>query len=232
MRVHARALYLRSCRSGFILRRISSLEVWGLNRRQACYDAKQHRRDSPAEKLTLARNFLLFLPTHTETPELKEILSYYSSTISLNSEGDTSISEDTLDGLGRTRFSYISAIFGSIQRIADSPNKRSRASPDDAASEQQSAGALPSAITAGDDAMLDSSKARLIEATLEGGLEALPKAKQPASRQIPRQKLSEQADLEPEPVTRRPFLREIAPDPGQYNSLLLCKYGAYIGDLC
>jgi solute carrier family 25 phosphate transporter 23/24/25/41 len=37
----------------------------------------------------------------------------------LNAEGDTSISEETLEGLGRK--SFLSALFGIIMKIADSP---------------------------------------------------------------------------------------------------------------
>lgn len=98
--------------------------------------------------------------------------------------------------------------------------------------QQQPRGVLQSAITADNDTMLDSGKARLIEATLESGLEALPKAKRSASRQFPPQELSEQADPEHEPIARRSFLREIAPDPGYYNPLLLGKYRAYFEDSC
>ncbi|CAG8973242.1 hypothetical protein HYALB_00000001 [Hymenoscyphus albidus] len=63
------------------------------------------------------RNFLLFLPT--DAPELKEILSYFSSTVTINAEGDTSISEETLEGLGRA--SFLSALFGTIIKIAERP---------------------------------------------------------------------------------------------------------------
>ena len=66
------------------------------------------------------RNFLLFLPTNTQTP-LKAVLSYYSSAVSLNAEGDTSIREDTLEGLGRPQVSYLTVLFGAIINIANSP---------------------------------------------------------------------------------------------------------------
>jgi solute carrier family 25 phosphate transporter 23/24/25/41 len=57
---------------------------------------------------------------------LKEVLSYYSSTITLNAEGDTSISEETLEGLGRK--SFLSALFGIIMKMAEPP-KLSRLRP-------------------------------------------------------------------------------------------------------
>ncbi|KAG9248682.1 mitochondrial carrier domain-containing protein [Calycina marina] len=68
------------------------------------------------------RNFLLFLPRNSQTP-LRAVLSYYASAVSLNAEGDTSIREDTLEGLG-TAFqvsSYLNLLFGAIINIAKSP---------------------------------------------------------------------------------------------------------------
>jgi len=39
----------------------------------------------------------------------------------LNAEGDTSIREDTLEGLGRPQVSYLTVLFGAIINIANSP---------------------------------------------------------------------------------------------------------------
>jgi len=79
------------------------------------------------------RDFLLFLPTH-KAPGLKAVMSYYSSAVTLNAEGDTSISEETLEGLGmesQSRFSSLSVLFGAIIKIADSSPKPNRTSPTD-----------------------------------------------------------------------------------------------------
>ncbi|KAL2068881.1 hypothetical protein VTL71DRAFT_15219 [Oculimacula yallundae] len=79
------------------------------------------------------RDFLLFLPTH-KAPGLKAVMSYYSSTITLNAEGDTSISEETLEGLGmesQSRFSSLSVLFGAILKITEPP-KVNRTLPIDA----------------------------------------------------------------------------------------------------
>ncbi|RFU31382.1 hypothetical protein B7463_g4949, partial [Scytalidium lignicola] len=65
------------------------------------------------------RNFLLFLPTNDDTPPLKAVLSYYTATVTLNAEGDTSISEDTLEGLGRAP-KFLKILFGAILNIATS----------------------------------------------------------------------------------------------------------------
>ncbi len=55
---------------------------------------------------------------------MKAVLSYYSSTVTLNAEGDTSISEETLEGLGKKpqRFLSLSDLFGVIIKLAESPN--------------------------------------------------------------------------------------------------------------
>jgi solute carrier family 25 phosphate transporter 23/24/25/41 len=70
------------------------------------------------------RNFLLFLPTNASTPALKAVLSYYQSTVSVNAEGDTSIREDTLEGLG-TASNFLKVLFGAIFSITRSQSSRS-----------------------------------------------------------------------------------------------------------
>jgi solute carrier family 25 phosphate transporter 23/24/25/41 len=50
-------------------------------------------------------------------------MSYYTSAITINSEGDTSISDDTLEGLG-TNQTFLSLLFGAIIRITESPVQR------------------------------------------------------------------------------------------------------------
>ncbi|KAH8816272.1 mitochondrial carrier domain-containing protein [Xylogone sp. PMI_703] len=66
------------------------------------------------------RNFLLFLPTNDDTPPLNAVLSYYTATVTLNAEGDTSISEETLEGLGRAP-KFLKILFGAIFNIATPP---------------------------------------------------------------------------------------------------------------
>ncbi|PQE26919.1 calcium dependent mitochondrial carrier protein [Rutstroemia sp. NJR-2017a BVV2] len=70
------------------------------------------------------KNFLLFLPTNASTPALKAVLSYYQSTVSVNAEGDTSIREDTLEGLG-TASNFLKVLFGAIFSITRSQSSRS-----------------------------------------------------------------------------------------------------------
>lgn len=63
------------------------------------------------------RNFLLFVPTRGGDSPLEAALSYYASTVVLNAEGDSMVSDETLEGLGTTGFLF-QALFGSILKLA------------------------------------------------------------------------------------------------------------------
>ncbi|KAL6719324.1 hypothetical protein ACLMJK_003563 [Lecanora helva] len=58
------------------------------------------------------RNFLLFIPANA--PNLRAVLSYYTSTVTVNAEGDVHVSDDTVEGLGKHRFprNLYGALFG------------------------------------------------------------------------------------------------------------------------
>ncbi|KAL2160128.1 hypothetical protein VTH06DRAFT_1783 [Thermothelomyces fergusii] len=66
------------------------------------------------------RDFLLFMPNNHDESTLEAALSFYSTIVTLNSEGDSLVGDDTLDGLGTVGF-LIQALFGSLLRIAN-PN--------------------------------------------------------------------------------------------------------------
>lgn len=66
------------------------------------------------------RDFLLFIPA--QTPGLKAVLSYYSSTLSVNPEGDVHISNETVDGLGKSSLPRI--LFGALIAIATPPRSK------------------------------------------------------------------------------------------------------------
>ncbi|KXH28358.1 hypothetical protein CSAL01_10656 [Colletotrichum salicis] len=68
------------------------------------------------------RDFLLFMPTQNGHAPLKAVLDFYSSIVTLTAEGDSMVSEETLEGLGTTGF-LLQTLFGSILRIA-SPSDR------------------------------------------------------------------------------------------------------------
>jgi solute carrier family 25 (mitochondrial phosphate transporter), member 23/24/25/41 len=75
----------------------------------------------------------------------------------LNSEGDTSISEETLEGLGRPR-SFISILFGAIIKIAEPPQKSSRSFP---------AETSPSQEITPPETMYEHDQAHFVETTIE-----------------------------------------------------------------
>ncbi|KAF5008287.1 hypothetical protein FDECE_5425 [Fusarium decemcellulare] len=76
------------------------------------------------------RNFLLFMPPHDHDSHLHAVLDFYYSVVSVTPEGDSIVSEETLEGLGTDGFrSLFITLFGSLLRVAfpfDSP----RPSPD------------------------------------------------------------------------------------------------------
>jgi solute carrier family 25 phosphate transporter 23/24/25/41 len=104
----------------------------------------------------------LFLPTDTKTPALKAVLSYYSSAVAVNAEGDTSIREGTYEGLGRPPH-FLKSLFGAIIKIAEppppSPSFPTRHRPSSETS-------TSSPRTEVDDKMFDFNQAHFIEATL------------------------------------------------------------------
>ncbi|KAF6839209.1 calcium dependent mitochondrial carrier [Colletotrichum plurivorum] len=75
------------------------------------------------------RDFLLFMPMHTNGhSHLKAVLDFYSSIVTLTAEGDSMVSEETLEGLGTTGF-LLQTLFGSILRIASPPDRETGAEP-------------------------------------------------------------------------------------------------------
>ncbi|KAL2018521.1 hypothetical protein VTK56DRAFT_733 [Thermocarpiscus australiensis] len=66
------------------------------------------------------RDFLLFMPTNHDGSALEAALSFYSSIVTVNAEGDTLVSDETLQGLGMAGF-LLHALFGSLLRLAN-PN--------------------------------------------------------------------------------------------------------------
>ncbi|KAK3174319.1 hypothetical protein OEA41_001563 [Lepraria neglecta] len=77
------------------------------------------------------RKFLLFIPANT--PNLRAVLSYYSSTVTVNSEGDVHVSE-TVEGLGKHHFSR--TLFGALFNIFKLPQPNPPPTPASTAIEQ------------------------------------------------------------------------------------------------
>ena len=66
--------------------------------------------DEVCQYTYIHRNFLLFIPA--DIPNLRAVLSYYSSTVTVNAEGDVHVRDDTVEGLGTNKFLRI--IFGAL----------------------------------------------------------------------------------------------------------------------
>lgn len=64
---------------------------------------------------------MLFLPA--TKPNLRAVISYYSSTVTLDAAGDVHVTNDTVEGLGRHLFSK--PLFGVIASIIPSPRANS-----------------------------------------------------------------------------------------------------------
>lgn len=68
--------------------------------------------------LTYRRDFLLFIPV--SAPNLQAVMSYFSATMKVNSEGDVVISDDMIQGLGTTQ-RFLNFLFGSLFLVARTP---------------------------------------------------------------------------------------------------------------
>jgi solute carrier family 25 phosphate transporter 23/24/25/41 len=68
--------------------------------------------------LTSERDFLLFIPV--SAPNLHSVMSYFSATMKVNSEGDVLIGDDTIQGLG-TAQRFLHFFFGSLFLVANTP---------------------------------------------------------------------------------------------------------------
>lgn len=71
------------------------------------------------------RDFLLFMPAREHGSQLKAMLSFYDSVTHVTPEGDSLVSEDTLQGTGTagtsTFRSLLHSLFGSMLRVAFPP---------------------------------------------------------------------------------------------------------------
>ncbi|KAI0010623.1 mitochondrial carrier [Xylariaceae sp. FL0662B] len=64
------------------------------------------------------RDFLLFMPNTDPTTTLRAVFTFYSDILTLNSEGDSVVSEETLQSLGTATGFLLYTLFGAIIRIA------------------------------------------------------------------------------------------------------------------
>jgi solute carrier family 25 (mitochondrial phosphate transporter), member 23/24/25/41 len=64
------------------------------------------------------RNFLLFMPNTDSATTLHTVFTFYADILTLSAEGDSVMSEKSLEGTGTTIGFLLSILFGSIIRIA------------------------------------------------------------------------------------------------------------------
>ncbi|RYC65297.1 hypothetical protein CHU98_g930 [Xylaria longipes] len=64
------------------------------------------------------RNFLLFMTNTNSTTTLHTVFTFYSEVLTLSAEGDSVMSEKSLEGIGTITGFLLSVLFGSIIRIA------------------------------------------------------------------------------------------------------------------
>lgn len=77
----------------------------------------------PSQALTKRSSdsdFLLFMPTHSGNSPLEAAWSFYASIVTVSSEGDSVVSDDTLEGLGTVGFTF-QALFGTLVKLASQP---------------------------------------------------------------------------------------------------------------
>ncbi len=159
--------------------------------------------DAAVPKLIIpTRNFLLFLPTNTQNPPLKAVLSYYTSTFAVNSEGDTSIREETLEGLGTS--SIFNHFFGALVQIAKPASRNIDFS------QTQVLGPLPAQEKPIDDDMIEVHRTTFLQGPF--GTKAGPAFKFPT----PSTRQADYQDLSSDGASQKSLLISLLPDPGYF----------------
>ena len=74
---------------------------------------------STGPRLTTNSDFLLFMPT--SSPGIKAVMSYYQGAVKVTAEGDVSVSDETIQGIGTATSFLKHSLFGAITRIASPP---------------------------------------------------------------------------------------------------------------
>lgn len=163
----------------------------------------------------MRRNFLLFIPTNSQTPALKAVLSYYTSAVSLNAEGDTSIREETLEGLGRPPPKFLTVLFGVIVNIAlPQRNPPLSLAPQSAAASEEFMTDEAEEVTGHE--MCEVNQTRFLEGALETEIDnRFPFPTRPSADQQ-EEEPEEQILLEEIPLTQKSLLTQILPDPGYF----------------
>ncbi|KAI4229504.1 MAG: hypothetical protein L6R36_000768 [Xanthoria steineri] len=83
------------------------------------------------------RDFLLFIPA--TTPNLRAVLTYYSSAVTVNAEGDVHVSDEAVEGIGRRHFlsRFIESLFATFRASPPSITPKAMFRPPDEGRLQQ-----------------------------------------------------------------------------------------------
>ncbi|KAL9641216.1 MAG: hypothetical protein Q9204_000204 [Flavoplaca sp. TL-2023a] len=75
------------------------------------------------------RDFLLFIPA--ATPNLRAVLTYYSSTVTVNAEGDVHVSDEAVEGIGRRHFlsRFFESLFATFRASPSATAPKAKARP-------------------------------------------------------------------------------------------------------
>ncbi|KAI4277355.1 MAG: hypothetical protein LQ337_001846 [Flavoplaca oasis] len=84
------------------------------------------------------RDFLLFIPA--PTPNLRAVLTYYSSTVTVNAEGDVHVSDEAVEGIGRRHLlsRFFESLFAMFRASLSSTAPKAKARPPEKGRLQQS----------------------------------------------------------------------------------------------
>lgn len=166
------------------------------------------------------------MPTNHNGSPLEAALSFYSSIVTVNPEGDSLVSDETLEGLGTAGF-LLQALFGSLFKIANpdlvtpprrSPDAKSLSTSDSAPDSSQS---LPytdqiqsASANMASAAVGYSLSSSIPQQIMTGATVKRPILQYEGVEQSDTQPLSDLVEEDPESITTR--LTDLLPEPGYF----------------
>jgi solute carrier family 25 phosphate transporter 23/24/25/41 len=163
------------------------------------------------------------MPTTHHGSPLEAALSYYSSIVTVSSEGDSLVSDETLEGLGTAGF-LLQALFGSLLKIANPDIFSRRRSPD--ASRLTTSGSPQSLSCTDQIPVLPADMAASTAAVRYGPVVTAPPQVLPhgaVKRPIPQYEGAQQSDaqefsdvIKEDEASTAIRLTDVLPDPGYF----------------
>lgn len=163
---------------------------------------------------------MLFMPAHEADEKLQAVLTYYDAVVNVTAEGDSVVSDDTLEGLGTegSSSSLLESLFGSLLRIANPVPAPLTPSPPPSQTYGAIAPSIPTSTSKSTSSLLDEAGAVmiLIDEEAEQAVEAAAKLRtrpQPSDG-TPEYDETEDAEVGLESITFK--LTDFAPHPGYF----------------